>query len=236
MQRILPVFALFVFLLLIPATAAPEKNLPRVLYLGDAVHQQIVQEAAGELRGKVEFVFPRILAENTHSALEKLDEILGDEKWDLIYFNYGLGDLIYKDPSTREIRAMSKFAGGIRVSKPAKYQENLEAIVKRLKKTEAKLMWGTTTPMIKVNAFPGYRGNLFDANSEQEYNAIAARIMEQHRIPVCDVHSYILSKFGPDDSHPEHSAYQNHFSRKLKIPIATPVIDGISHALDGGAR
>jgi hypothetical protein len=48
-------------------------------------------------------------------------------KWDLIYFNFGLGDLFYKDPRTREIRIMSKNAGGIGVTLPKQYEENLEA-------------------------------------------------------------------------------------------------------------
>ena len=165
-------------------------------------------------------------AYNSGEALERLDALLGDGEWDLIYFNFGLGDLFYKDPATREIRAMSKYSGGVRVTPADEYEKNLENLVQRLKATGSKVVWGTTTPLVSVNSFPSYRDNLYDANSELEYNEIAAKVMKRHGIPIIDVHSHIMAQFGPEDKHPGYEAYEKDFAKK-KIPIHPPVVEGI---------
>ena len=58
----------------------------------------------------------------TGTGLKKLDQWLGDGKWDVIHFNWGLWDM-YGWQYAKEDRS------------PAVYQERLEAIVSRLKKT-----------------------------------------------------------------------------------------------------
>jgi hypothetical protein len=59
------------------------------------------------------------VASDSGTALAQIDALIGKAQWDIIYFNFGIGDLFYKDPSTREIRIMSKHGGGVRVSTPA---------------------------------------------------------------------------------------------------------------------
>ncbi len=39
---------------------------------------------------------------------------------------------------------------GVRVSTPAQYEKNLDAIVRRLNASNAKLIWGSTTPLVKT--------------------------------------------------------------------------------------
>ncbi len=58
--------------------------------------------------------------------MKKLDVWLGDGKWDVIHFNFGIHD---------------------RAAKPADYEQRLETIVTRLKATGAKLIWASTTPI-----------------------------------------------------------------------------------------
>lgn len=217
-------------MLFLGVAGAVAKDAPRVLFLGDADYRKIGAAAAKDLGERAKFVFPSIEANDSGVALERLDEILGDGDWKVIFFNFGHGDLFYKDPRTKEIRAMSKRVGGVRVSTPEQYQANLEKIVERLQQTGARVIWGATTPMVNVNAFPTYQGNLFDANSEIEYNAIAAKVMKSHRVPVCDLHGYVMAKFGPDDKHPAHSAYQNDFNKK-KLSLHAPVTEIIGKAL-----
>ena len=69
-------------------------------------------------------------------ALTNLPNMLGDGKWDIINFNWGLNDL-----------------EGRRVKLP-QYEANLRTLVKRLKETGAKLVWCSTTPVPsgKVNS------------------------------------------------------------------------------------
>lgn len=232
MTRVLPLFAILVLVL----GKSVGAELPRVLVLGDPIQRNLLSAASRDLKGKAEVVFPSGAAHDSGSALARIEELLGEEKWDLIYFNFGLGDLFYKDPRSKEIRAMSKNAGGVRVSSPEQYHSNLEALVVRLKKTGAQLLWAHTTPMVNVNSFPGYMGNVYEANSELAYNKIAKEIMNRHGIPINDMHAFVMAQFGPDDKHPGHNGYQRALSGKRrgkkidgfeKPPMRQPVVEAI---------
>ncbi len=185
-------------LLLIPAVNAAESALPRILFLGDGVQQKMMADAAKELKGRVQIEYPATPANDTGDALARIDELLGDGKWDLIYFNFGLGDLFYKDPRTKEIRTMSKLAGGVRVTSPEQYGKNLAALVSRLKSTRAKLIWASTTPIPDA----AKADTIYDAGSEVEYNQIAAQVMARHQVTVNDIHSQVLKSSSPDEKRP----------------------------------
>lgn len=204
---------------------------PRVLFLGDPIHRRVMVAAAKELDGKIRLEFPKATANDTGTALTNIDKLLGDGDWDLIYFNFGLGDLFYKDPSTREIRAMSKLSGGVRVTSPVRYAENLEKLVLRLKRTRARLVWGTTIPLVNVNSFPSYKGNLYDAGSAAAYNKIAAKVMARHAVPVNDLHTYVLAQFDPDAKHPGFADYVKALM-KMNSPLHKPVIECLLEQLD----
>jgi hypothetical protein len=214
-------------LLLSPVAFGEEKNPPKVLFLGDPVHGAIVRAAAKELGNKVSIHYPPGGSVNdSGTALAGIDQLLGDKPWDLIYFNFGIGDLFYKDPATREIRVMSKDGGGVRVSTPAQYEKQLDALAKRLTATKAKLIWGTTTPMVTVHYFPSYQGNLFDADAEKEYNKIAARVMAKHKIPVLDFHGYVMARFKPDEKHPPFIKYAPEMEKRGH-PLHTPLVNAL---------
>lgn len=213
-----------VCLLLSPAAPAEERITPQVLFLGDQVHGAIVQAAAKELGDQVRVHFPQGGGVNdSGSALAQIDPLLGDKPWDIIYFNFGIGELFYKDPSTREIRIMCKHGGGVRVSTPEQYEKQLDALVQRLKTTGAKLVWGNTTPMVTVHFFPSYQGNLFDENAEQEYNAIAANVMAKHKVPVVDLHGHVMAQFKPDEKHPPYPQYAKEMEKR-GAPLHAPLV------------
>ncbi len=217
-------------LLLSPVASAEEKAPPQVLFLGDSVHGAIVQAAAKELGKQVSVNYPPGGSVNdSGTALAQLDRLLGEKQWDIIYFNFGIGDLFYKDPATREIRIMSKDGGGVRVSTPEQYEKQLDALVQRLKATKAKLIWGNTTPMVTVHFFDSFQGNLFDANAEQEYNTIAARVMAKHQVPVLDLHGYVMEKFKPDEKHPGYSGYAGEM-QKRGYPLHAPLVQALMAA------
>lgn len=220
MRPHLKIFLFPICLLLLPAgSSAQEKNIPQVLFLGDPVQRTIVQAAARELKEKINIHIPSATVNDSGAALARLDELLKDRPWDIIYFNFGIGDLFYKDPATREIRIMNKEAGGVRVSTPAEYEKNLNAVVLRLKATNARLIWGSTTPLVNSSG-------LFDADSEKEYNAIAARVMAKHQIPVLDLHAHILAQIKPDDKHPPYNKYPEAM-QKLGHPLHSPLVNAL---------
>ena len=96
-----------------------ENALPRVLILGDQIYQQPASELRKELKGKVEVHYPMLEPGevwNSTTALDLVDRQLGDGQWDLIHFNCGLGDLIYRVPGVKAFRVMPKHAGGVRAT------------------------------------------------------------------------------------------------------------------------
>jgi hypothetical protein len=228
MSHLLHKLLLSFCLLLLPAASAQEKAPQQVLFLGDQVHGTIVQAAAKELGDQVRIHYPQGgSANDSGTALAQIDHLLGEKQWDIIYFNFGIGELFYKDPATREIRVMSKDGGGVRVSTPDRYEKQLDALVQRLKATGAKLVWGNTTPMVTVHFFPSYQGNLFDSDAEKEYNAIAARLMAKHKVPVVDLHGHVMAQFKPDEKHPPYTQYVKEMEKRghpLQVLLARALL------------
>lgn len=156
------------------------QNLPRVLIAGDGFYQQSYKNIATELATQAQITCRH--PGSTGAALASMSEWLGPEKWDVIFFNFGHADLVYRDPQTKSVRVMSRHAGGVRMTSPQQYEENLLEIVKRLKATGAKLIWASTTPLPNSD-------QLYQPASEVEYNQIAARVMERENVPQFDAHS-----------------------------------------------
>ena len=214
-------------LLAAPTTAEDPATPKRILFLGDSLHAQFVQAAAKELGGQVKLHIPRApVADHSAALLAHLDDLLGDDTWDLIYFNVGIGDLTYHDPKTKEIRLLGKGAGGVRIATEEQYAENLDRLAKQLKATGAPLIWATTTPLANVGA--NYR--TLDVNSEIPYNRVAVDIMDTHRIPVVDLHAVITESIGDSESQPRFDSYQKHFS-KAEVPPHRHVTMAIRDAL-----
>lgn len=168
---------------------AQEEALPRVLILGDSVYRQPAADAAKELQGRAKVVYATLPAGkvfHTAAALEDLDTLLGDGDWNVIHFNFGLGDLVHRAPKMRSFRLLPMHAGGVRTTPPAEYEKNLRQLVKRLKATNAKLIWASTTPIRHSST------NVFALGSEIEYNAIAARVMAENGVPVNDMYSHVV--------------------------------------------
>ncbi len=198
------------------AIVSAAEPLPRVLFLGDSVHRQMIDSAAREMKDCVKIEYPKIDAPDSGGALASIDRLLGDGKWDVIYFNFGFGDLHYKDPKSKEIRAMARKAGGVRVTTPQEYGKNLESLVVRLKATGARLVWASTTPMVELKDYAG----LYDAGSEVEYNRIAAGVMQKHGVAINDMHTFVMQKV-KDGKHPWFLEYHG------TIPLHEPVIETI---------
>lgn len=209
-----------------PVAAIAADSLPRVLILGDSIYTQPARQAASRLAGKAEVFSPggpgteAVHVFNTTTALAHLDELVGDGRWDLIHFNYGLGDLVYRAPGMDSFRVMPKQAGGVRATSPEDYERNLTAIVTRLKATGARLVWASTTPVQSDN-----RG-LYDIGSELEYNAIAARIMAaKEGVSVSDMHTAVADLLeGSKQRHESPTSFG-------KLSIHPPLVEAICREL-----
>ena len=170
------------------AFSNPKDNpdLPNVLIIGDSISIGYTVEVRKRLKGKAD-VF-RIPTNGRYSAygLEHLNNWLGKKKWDLIHFNWGLWDLCYRKPSKQKVGERDKLNGKLTAT-PKKYKKNIKKIVKRLKKTKAKLIWANTTPVPKFE-------NSRKKNDAKKYNSIAISIMKSNKIRINDLHKHAKRK------------------------------------------
>ena len=216
-------------LILFWASVSGMDSLPRVLILGDQIYQQVASDLKKELRDKVEIHYPRNepgFVWNSSSAVVMLDQYLGDEKWDLIHFNCGLGDLIHRMPKINSFRVMPRHAGGIRTTSAKNYKNNLNLLVQKLKATGAKIFWGHTTPIRHSST------NVFEMASEIEYNAIASTIMTRHKVPVNDMYSHVKALINMEKP-AGHGADPFSFERKpIHFPLREIIISNLGLKLD----
>jgi lysophospholipase L1-like esterase len=141
-----------------------DPKLPRVLLIGDSVSRGYTMAVRKALAGKANVHRAPENCGPTANGLKKLDMWLGDGKWDVIHFNFGIHD---------------------RLTPSAQYEERLEKIVARLRQTGAKLVWASTTPIPKDEA------KKQTPESVVERNAVAARVMQKHDIAVDDLFAFI---------------------------------------------
>jgi len=160
-------------------------GLPRVLLIGDSISIGYTLPTRALLKGKVNLHRIPTNGGPTIKGLEQIDAWLGKKKWDLIHFNWGLHDLKYMGPNGENLFPREK---GGKVQVPIQeYEKNLERLVVRLKKTNAKLVWRNTTPVP-----PGSKGRY--VGDSIKYNAAAALVMIRHGIPTHDLFTMSIKR------------------------------------------
>lgn len=171
-----------------PALAKIEDvaGLPRVLLIGDSISIGYTLPVRELLKGKANVHRIPTNGGPTTNGLKGLTAWLGESKWDVIHFNWGLHDLKYiqEDPSKR---ADPKAAGSHLQVPLADYEKNLTTLVDQLKKTGAKLIWCNTTPVPE-----GSDGRI--GGDEKKYNEAAARVMTAAGIPTDDLCAHAAAK------------------------------------------
>ncbi|MCP4375989.1 MAG: SGNH/GDSL hydrolase family protein [bacterium] len=162
------------------------EGLPRVLLIGDSISIGYTVATRTLLKGKVNLHRIPTNGGPTTRGLSEIDKWLGDKKWDVIHFNWGLHDLKYMGPKGENL-ADPKDAANKQQVPPAEYAKNLRKLVERLKKTKAKLIWTTTTPVAK-----GTKGRVHGHSAA--YNKIARKIMDEHKIAIDDLYTLALGQ------------------------------------------
>ena len=163
-----------------------DPSLPRVLLIGDSVSRGYTLAARNALAGKANVHRAPENCGPTANGLKKLDVWLGNDKWDVIHFNFGIHD---------------------RATKPADYEQRLESIVTRLKATGAKLIWASTTPIP-----PDTKDGPAAADAIVEKNRIAASVMDKHAVAIDDLFTFITPHLAqvqnPKDVHFNGEGYE----------------------------
>ena len=103
-----------------------EPGLPRVLIIGDSISIGYTLDVRALLKGKANVHRIPTNGGPTTNGLKNIQAWLGDGKWDVIHFNWGLHDLKYiqDDPSKR---ADPKAPGSHQQVALADYEKNLAA-------------------------------------------------------------------------------------------------------------
>ncbi len=145
------VFLLGAALMLAASAQTLDPSLPNVLIIGDSISIGYTPEVRELLRGKANVLRPMrpdgkapANCAATTTGLKELESWLGNTKWAVIHFNWGLHDLCYRNPEAKAQGNRDKVNGKISVPLP-EYKANLETLVNRLEKTGARLIWASTT-------------------------------------------------------------------------------------------
>ena len=159
-----------------------DPSLPNVLIIGDSISIGYIGHVRTQLEGQANVIHNPGNAQGTTLGLEKLQAWLGDTKWDIIHFNWGLHDLKH----VTEAGKNSNDPNDPQQADLATYTANLKVLVQQLKASGAKLIFATTTPYPK-----GVRPCRLPEDAVH-YNTAALNIMKANHIQVNDLYSLVL--------------------------------------------
>jgi acyl-CoA thioesterase-1 len=197
-----------------------------VLLLGDSIAGGYAGAVSSLLKGKA-FVQRGNNGGPSTAGLKNLDEILGDEPWDLIHFNWGLHDMTFQSRMAPEERGINQYAA------------RLGQLVARLKKTNAKLIWATTTPWCpEPYDYAAKRLKVilqYSAEDEKRWKDAALKVMKEHDIPVNDLHALLLPNLNDYLDKPDDIHFNRKGSQTMADQIAVVIGDGLQLDLTQGA-
>jgi GDSL-like lipase/acylhydrolase family protein len=181
-------------------------NLPRVLLLGDSISIGYTVAVREALAGKANVHRPATNCGPTIRGLEAIDQWLGDGKWDVIHFNWGLHDL--------------KYMGDKQQVPLPEYEKNMTTLVQRLKKTGAKLIWCATTPVPEGVSPPRTDADVV------AYNAVAAKIMKANDVATDDLYAFALPKL-KEIQRPANVHFSPEGSKVLAGQVAKTILEAL---------
>lgn len=193
-------------LLLVIIISSCNYKKPEVLIVGDSISLGYTPFTKKHFAEKAVISHNKGNAQHSGYGLENIEKWIGDKDWDIIQFNWGLWDLCYRHPDSKVQGNRDKEHGDITFTLE-EYAANLEAIVSILKKkTDAKLIFVTTTYVPKNEA------GRYEADAIK-YNDVAKEIMKKHGIAVNDIYEQsiaIHNKYGQGshDVHYKSEGYQ----------------------------
>jgi lysophospholipase L1-like esterase len=194
--------------------AAKSDKVTNVLIVGDSIsmgYTPIVQKA---LAPDINIEHNDGNGGSTERGVTSIKKWLGNKQWDIILFNFGLHDLVYKDSLNKYDVVKGKIAVPLEV-----YRKNLESIVSKLRETTAKLIFINTT-VVPENSI-GRK-----VEDPAKYNAVALEVMKKNGIQVLDLYT------ASQTIHPANSKPGNvHYTDKGYELLADLIIKAIKSAL-----
>ena len=199
-------------------------GLPRVLLIGDSISIGYTLSAREALKGVANVHRIPTNGGPTSKELSNIEEWLGSSKWDVIHFNWGLHDLCYRHSKSKTQGNRDKVNGSVTHS-VEEYSANLKKLVLRMKKTGARLVFATTTPVPEGEA--GRK-----VGDDLRYNKAALAVMEKHDVAVNDLHALMAGKMDRFGTRPGNV----HFKPEGSSLLAEQVARVIREVLAGGSE
>lgn len=206
---------------------ADRKQKARVLILGDSISigytptvQKLLANDAVVFRPMQSEKKPENCA-GTDNGIANIDRWLKIDggNWDVIHFNFGLHDLKHVSAQTGK---NSNNATDPLQSNPEEYQQQLTEIVSKLKKTNARLILGTTTPVP-----PGAKP-LREETSPPIYNEIAKKIARENGIEINDLYAHALARLS-EIQRPANVHFSAEGSQVLGKKVATAIAEALAN-------
>jgi lysophospholipase L1-like esterase len=195
------------------APVTDEPGLPRVLLIGDSISVGYTLPVRELLKGKANLHRIPENAAHTNNGVMKIDGWLGDSKWDAIHFNFGLHDLKIMEDGKHQVSL-------------EQYEANLRTIVARLKKTGARLIWTTTTPVPTGKLSPQRK-----PEDVPDFNSAARRVMEESGIAIDDLYAFASPRL-KEIQLPENV----HFTEQGSRALAGAVVESLGAVLEKATR
>jgi lysophospholipase L1-like esterase len=202
------------------AAVADVSGLPRVLLIGDSISMGYTLPVRARFEGRANVHRPAENCSESANGLKRLNAWLGDGKWDVIHFNFGLHDMKYLDAAGKYVTPDK----GKQVALLPEYEKNLRELVARLQKSGAKLVFATTTPVPSESS-----GRV--EHDELRYNEAAVRVMKELGVAVDDLHAVVAPQ--QDKVQLPHNV---HFNASGYAQLADAVVASITPLLPPVAK
>jgi alpha-L-fucosidase len=171
---------------LVDPRTVDDPELPRVLVVGDSISMNYHNAAKAALKGKANYYRVEGNGGPSDHGVSNMELWLGDYtkkglQWDVIQFNHGLHDL--KQPYDKTKDSWGDYQVSIE-----DYKKNLEKEIQIMKKTGAKLIWCSTTPV------PNSSGGIYARRKGEAevFNKAAMEVISKYpEIQVNDLHKFI---------------------------------------------
>jgi len=184
-------------------------GLPRVLLIGDSISmgytlplRELMQDSANVHR----------IPENggpTSYAVERIDTWLGNSKWDVIHFNWGLHDIKIGKDGKHQVEI-------------EQYEKNLRELVAKMKATGAVLVWCSTTPVPEGKLSPARK-----PGDEVAYNAVAKKVMDENGVTIINDLYAFAKPLLPTIQQKENVHFFNAGSVRLAIHVRDVILEGL---------